>query len=127
VALGAGKRPPVKVTINGYEYRSTVAVYSNTYYLPLRREIREAAKVDFGDIVPVAIELDEEPRVVEAPADLAGALEAAPDSGAQFDRLSYSHRKEYVDWIESAKREETRRNRVATAVEMLREGKKLKR
>jgi hypothetical protein len=115
------------VTINGYEYRSTVAVYSNTYYLPLRREIREAAKVDFGDIVPVAIELDEEPRVVEAPADLAGALEAAPDSGAQFDRLSYSHRKEYVDWIESAKREETRRNRVATAVEMLREGKKLKR
>ena len=122
-AVGGGrKRPPVRVTLNGYTYRSTVAVYGGKFHVPVRREVREAAGVRHREPLAVRIERDDAPREVEVPEDLAAALAGEPEAGAVFAGLSFSNRKEYADWIAGAKREETRRRRVGQAVEMLRAG-----
>jgi hypothetical protein len=124
-ALSAKKRPPVRVTLNGdYTYRSTVSVYSGRYYLPIRREIREACGLASGMPVEVRLALDEEPRQVEIPDGLAAAFAGNPEAGAIFDRLSFTHQREYVEWINGAKREATRTWRVAKTLEMLRDGVK---
>jgi uncharacterized protein YdeI (YjbR/CyaY-like superfamily) len=118
--LFGAKRPPVRGTVNGAPFRSTVAVYGGRYLLGLNKEIREAAGgVRAGDTVSVVLERDDEPRRVELPDDLRGALD--DDLRAFFDSLSYTHQREYVRWIEEAKRDETRRRRVDQAVSMLRE------
>jgi Bacteriocin-protection, YdeI or OmpD-Associated/Domain of unknown function (DUF1905) len=116
-------RAPVRVTINGHTYRSTVAVYGDRYYLPLNRQNREAAGVSAGETVLVELEPDRAPRRVKVPEGFRAALEADPEARAAFDRLSYSHQKEYVDWIVEAKREDTRLRRIAKALELLRAGK----
>ncbi|MDQ3957604.1 MAG: YdeI/OmpD-associated family protein [Actinomycetota bacterium] len=116
-------RPPVLVTINGHTYRSTIAVYGDRYYLPLNRKNRAAAGVAAGDTIEVALEEDTAPREVEVPEDLSAALDGDTQAKTAFDSMSYSHRNEYVEWIEEAKRPETRRRRIAGAVEKLREGK----
>ena len=85
--LGAGKRPAVQVTVNGHRFRSTVAVMGGRFLLPLNAQNRAAAGVAAGDEVTVDIELDTAPRVVEVPADLAAALDAAPAARARFDGL----------------------------------------
>jgi uncharacterized protein YdeI (YjbR/CyaY-like superfamily) len=122
-ALGPRKRVPVRVTVNGFTYRSTVAPMGGNFLLPLNRENRAGAGVAAGDVVEVALERDDAPRVVEVPDDLAEAL-AADDAGrAAFAGLSYSHRREYVEWVTSAKRAETRSRRVVQALERLREGR----
>lgn len=118
-ALGHGKRPPVVVTINGYSYRSTVAPYSGVTMLPLAAEHRRAAGAKAGDQVEVTLELDEQPRTVEVPADLAAALDARLGARAAFDALSYTNRKEHVRQVESAKAEETRRRRIARIADSL--------
>jgi bacteriocin resistance YdeI/OmpD-like protein/uncharacterized protein DUF1905 len=117
-------RPAVRVTVNGHPFRSTVAVYGGRYYLPVKRELREAAGVAAGDSVVVELAADEEPRTVEPPADLAAALAADPVARAAFDGLSVTHRREYVDWVAGAKRAETRRRRVEQAVVLLRDGRR---
>ena len=124
VALGRGKRPPVSVTINGYTYRSTVAAYGETFMLPLAAENRAGAGVAAGDEIEVNLELDEAPREVEVPADLAAALADEPEARAFFDGLSYSNKRWFVLNVEGTKNEETRKRRVAKSVEMLREGRK---
>ena len=123
-ALGRGKRPPVSVTINGYTYRSTVAAYGDIYGLPLAAENRTGAGVAAGDEVEVNLELDEAPREVEVPADLAAALADEPEARAFFEGLSYSNKRWHVLNVEGTKNEETRKRRVAKSVEMLREGRK---
>jgi uncharacterized protein YdeI (YjbR/CyaY-like superfamily) len=89
--------------------------------LGFRREIREGASVEAGDTVDVEIELDTEPRTVALPDDLAAALDE--EARATFDRMAYTHRREYVEWITEAKRPETRTRRVAKAAELIRDGK----
>ena len=79
------------------------------------------ASLSDDSVVLESIELDTEPREVDVPADLEAALDA--EAKAAFERMSYTHRKEYAEWIEEAKRPETRERRVAKAVEMIREGK----
>ena len=116
-------RPPVRVTINGHAYRSTVAAYGDRYYIPLNRGNREAAGVEAGDVVAVTLEPDLEPRRVEVPEDLAGALAAAPSARANFETMSFSHQREYVDWISEAKRADTRSRRIRSAIERLTDGK----
>ncbi len=120
--LGSGKRPPVKVTVGGHTYRSTIAPYRGGFFLPLSRANREAAAVEAGEVVDVVVELDLDPREVEVPQDLAQALAAAPEAGKHFDGLSYTHQREYVEWITDAKRDETRARRIGQTVEMLTEG-----
>jgi hypothetical protein len=121
-ALGAGKRPPVTVSVGGHTYRSTVAPMAGSYWLPLAAEHRTAAGVAAGDTVEVDVELDEAPRVVALPADLAAALDAEPEARRRFDALSYSNQRRHVLAVEGAKAEATRARRVAAAVATLREG-----
>jgi len=122
-AFGSG-RPPVLATVNGYTFRTTLFTMDGRALLGLNREVRNAAGVEAGQEVSIELERDDEPRTVEVPRDLAVALEADPAVRETFERLSYTHRKEYVRWIEEAKREETRTRRVAKSVELLREGVK---
>lgn len=119
-ALGNSKRPKVKVSLNGYTYRSTVAAYGEVYMLPLSQEHREAAGVAAGDEVEVSLELDTEPRTVAVPPVLAEAL-AEGGVTAVFDALSYTMRKECVRQVDSAKAEETRQRRITKIVAVLSE------
>jgi hypothetical protein len=116
--FNSGKRPRVVVTLNGYSYRSTVAAYGEVFLLPLAAEHRYAAGVQAGDTVEVTLELDTEPRRVDVPTDLAEALLAA-GAAAAFERLSYTHRKEAVRQVETAKAAETRARRIAAIVAKL--------
>lgn len=123
-AVGEGtKRVPVAATINGYTWRTTVTRMRGEFLLGLSRAVREAAGVEAGDTVEVAVELDEAPREVELPPALADALARDADARAAFERLAHTHRKEYARWIEEARREETQQRRVAQALELLRQGK----
>ena len=119
-ALGQRKRAPVKVTINGYVYRTTIAVYGGKSYLGVRREVREAAGVKAGDPLTVGLEYDAELRTVDLPEELQAALKADVSAARHFDALSYTHKKELVSWVTSAKRAETRQRRLVQALEMLR-------
>jgi hypothetical protein len=121
--LVAGKRPPVRVTINGYTYRSTVAVYGGEYLVGVNAENRAGARVAGGDEVDVDIELDTAPREVSVPADFAAALDAQPDARRTFDGLSYSNKSSHVLSIEGAKTAETRQRRIEKSVSALREGR----
>jgi hypothetical protein len=120
-AFGSG-RPPVRATVNGYTFRTTLVTMGGRALLGVNRDVREAAGVESGQEVSVELARDDEPRIVEVPRDLAAALEGAPAARETFDGLSYTHRKEYLRWIEDAKRDETRSRRIAKAVEMLCEG-----
>jgi hypothetical protein len=115
-------RPPVKVTIGGHTWRTTPGVYGGVGYIGLNRGVRAAAGVDAGDRVRVAMELDTEPRTVEPPEDLRAALEAEPGALATYQALSFTHRREYAEWVEGAKRPETRTKRVAETVRRVRAG-----
>jgi len=123
-ALGSGNRPPVTVTIGGHTYRTTVARMGGRFLVPLSAENRTAAGVAAGDQVEVDIEPDTGPREVDVPADLAEALAHDEVARATFDGLSYTHRKEWVRWVEEAKKAETRATRLAKTVESLRAGQR---
>lgn len=122
-ALGAGRRPAVRVTINGYTYRSTVAVMSGAYMVGVNAENRAAARVAGGEEVDVDIELDTAPREVTVPADLGAALEAEPDALRTFEGLSYSNRSWHVLQVTGAKTDETRLRRIARSIDVLKQGR----
>ena len=122
-ALGAGRRPPVRVTIGGHTYRSTVASMGGRFMVGVSAQNRTAADVAAGDEVEVDLELDTEPREVAVPEDLAAVLDGEPEARRFFDGLSYSRKQWFVLRIEQAKKAETRRRRVDEAVTMLREGR----
>lgn len=122
-ALASGKRPAVRVTINGHMYRSTVASMGGRFMLPVSAEQREGAGVAAGDEVDVDIELDTEPREVTVPTDFAEALDREPEARRFFDGLSYSNKRRHVLSIDGAKSPETRQRRIVRAVESLREGR----
>jgi hypothetical protein len=122
-ALGAGKRPAVRVTINGFTYRSTIAVMGGVYMVGVNAENRAAAGVTGGEDVDVVIELDTAPREVAVPAELAAALEAEPEALRTFEGLSHSNRSWHALQVTGAKTEETRRRRIAKSIEMLKQGR----
>ena len=117
-------RAPVRGTINGHPFRSTVAVYGGRSFLPVKKALREAAGVAAGDAVVIELEADEQPRTVDPPPALAAALAADPEARAAFEGLSFTHQREYADWVAEARRETTRRRRVDQAVEMLLDGRR---
>jgi len=122
-ALGAGKRPAVRITIGGHSYRSTVASIGGAPMVGVSAENRASAGVAGGDVVDVEIALDTAPREVSVPPDFAKAL--ARDATAQrtFDSLSYSNQNWHVQSIEGAKTDETRQRRIAKSVGALRDGR----
>jgi bacteriocin resistance YdeI/OmpD-like protein/uncharacterized protein DUF1905 len=122
-SLGAGKRPPVRVTINGFTYRSTVAVMGGVFMVGVSAENRAGTGAAGGDVVDIDIELDTEPREVTVPPDFAAALKRDAKAKATFDGLSYSQKQSHVASIEGAKTDETRQRRIAKSLTTLREGR----
>ncbi len=122
-ALGAGKRPPVTVTINGYTYRNTVAVMGGAYMIGVSAEHRGPAGVTGGEEVEVELALDTAPRAVEVPPELASALDADPAARATFDRLSYSNKSWHALQVTGTNNPETRARRIETSIAALREGR----
>ena len=122
-ALDSGKRPRVRATINGYTYRSSVARMGSRYMLPLSADNRTKAGASAGDEVDVELEVDNDPREVEVPSDLAEALAGSPAAKKFFDGLSFSKQSWYVLRVENAKKAETRQRRVTESVTMLEEGR----
>jgi hypothetical protein len=121
-ALGAGKRPKVRATINGYAWRTSITPMDGQFWVGVSAEVRAAAGVAGGDAVELVLELDDAPREVEVPGDLAAALAANPAEQAKFAKLSYSHQRRHVMAIEAAKAPETRIRRIEGALKILREG-----
>lgn len=116
-------RPPVKVTIRGYTWRTMPGVYDGVEHVVVNRAAKAATGVDAGDRVPVRMELDTQPRAVAVSADLRSALEDDPAARSACDALSFTHRREYVEWVEEAKRPETRARRIAATVKRVASGK----
>jgi len=112
-------RPPVKASVNGHSYRSTISVYDGKYYLPVRSDHREAAGVKAGDIVEVTIAPDMEVREVEVPAELAAVFARNRQAKVNWERLSYTSKKEHAVAILTAKKPETRARRLQKILEKL--------
>jgi hypothetical protein len=110
---------PVRATINGFTFRNSLMPRKGVHILGVGKDILAGAGAATGDTVQVELAFDDTPRTVEVPADLEAALAEAPAQAQSFAALSYSHKKEFVDWIESAKRPETRLNRIEKAVAMV--------
>lgn len=119
LGLGAGKRPLVRVTINGYTYRSAIAPRGDRYMLSISSDVRAAAHVAGGDEIDVELELDTQPREVTVPPELAKALAANPEAKATFESLSNSKKKLHTLPIENAKTDETRQRNVEKALKGL--------
>ena len=122
-ALGTTKKPPVRVTIGGHTYRTTVAAYGDVFMIPVAAEHRISAGVSAGQEVDVTIALDTEPRTVSVPPDFAQALAQDAAAGSFFEGLSYSNKRRIVLNIEGAKTDETRQRRIGKSIEDLRMGK----
>lgn len=120
------KRVKVKAWFDGTEYRGSIVKMGGCYVIGMTQALRKAIGKGTGDTVEVKVEKDEEERTVELPEDLGTALEKNPRAKEFYEKLSYTHKKEYVQWIESAKKAETRSTRVEKAVEMLIQNKKTK-
>ena len=112
-------RAPVRVTLNGYTYRSTIAAMGGPPCIPLRRSHREAARLEGGETIEVRVALDTEKREVTPPADFVKALKAVPPAWERWRTLSYTHQREYVEAIEQAKKPETRVRRIEGAVRLI--------
>lgn len=124
-AAFGSKRPKVQAMIEGIPYRSTLMrMGTECHILGILKEIREQIGKSFGDEVTVTLEPDTEPRLIEIPKDLMKELKKDQEAKAFFDKLSYTHQKEYVRWVEEAKKEETRQNRILKTIEMLKKKRK---
>jgi hypothetical protein len=124
-AAFGSKRPRIKAMIEGVPYRGLLARMGGEHHmLIILKGIREQIGRTFGDEVKVTVEPDTEPRLIEIPKDLMKELKKDKQAKAAFDKLSYTHRKEYVRWIEEAKKDETRRAHVSKTIEMLKKGKR---
>ena len=117
-------RAPVRGTVNGAAFRTTVAVYSGVHLIGFNKDVRERAGVEIGDQVTVELERDDEPREVDVPPELQQALAANSGARAAFEGLSYTHRREYAEWIGEGKRPDTRQRRASRALEMLETGRR---
>ena len=119
--LGGGKRPKVRVTINGFSYRSSVGSMGGRAMLPVSAQVRDGARIAAGDAVEVDVELDDAPREVSVPEDVAAALARVAGARAAFDQLSYSNQRRWVTSVEDARTAETRQRRIDKMVSELRD------
>lgn len=113
-------RARVLARVGELEYRTTLTRYDGVDYLGITKANLVAADLSEGDAVSVELVPDTAPRAVVVPPQLAAVLAGEPALQAFFDSLSFTHRREYADWIAAAKREDTRARRVEKAIEMLR-------
>lgn len=123
-AFGA-KKPRVKALIEGVPYRGLLTRMGGpNHILIILKGIREQIGKTFGDEIKVSVEADDEERVITVPAELKRVFRSEKEAKAAFEKLSYTHKREYVMWIEEAKKEGTRQRRIAKAIEMLKQGRK---
>jgi hypothetical protein len=122
-ALGKSRKPPVRVTVNGHTWRSSIAFMGGEFWLGVSAENRAAAGVEAGDEIEVEVEPDTDPRQIEVPADVAEALEREPEARKYFETLSYSNKRRHILAIEGAKAADTRQRRIDKSVAMFREGR----
>jgi hypothetical protein len=123
-AFGA-KKPRVRAMIEGVPYRGLLTRMGGpNHILIILKGIREQIGKTFGDEIKVSVEEDVEERVITVPVDLKRVFRSEKEAKAAFEKLSYTHKREYVMWIEEAKREETRQRRIAKTIEMLKQGRK---
>lgn len=119
LVLGKGRKP-VTANLNGHIYRTSVFPEDKTHqYMVINAEMRAEANLNHGQVVAASLVPDREPRSMEVPVDLARALDAEPEAGARFARLAVSHQREYVQWIEEAKKPETRTRRIQETLKKL--------
>jgi acetyl-CoA carboxylase beta subunit len=119
-AAFGSKRPKVKAMIEGIPYRGTLTrMGTDCHVLGIRKEIREQIGKTFGDEVTIMVESDTEPRVIEIPDQLQKAFQTEKEAKARFEKLSYTHQKEYVSWINEARKEETRQSRIVKTIAAL--------
>lgn len=124
--LGGQARIPVVGEVNGTSFTGSVMTGPTGPYIVVNKTVREAVGVSAGDHVRVTVSTDAAARSVDVPDDLAAALSERPESETFFEKLSYSRKKEYVTWLESAKQAATRQRRLAQAIEKLAAGQVLK-
>lgn len=122
-AWGKSRRHYVIGTINDHPFQGSLGVRQGNHFMPLNEELRRAASIKPGDMVKVTMELDQ-PQQKGMPSDFAEALGNAPEAQAFFDTLSAFYRNQYIEWITSAKKIETRQERLAKTVELLKAGKR---
>jgi Domain of unknown function (DUF1905)/Bacteriocin-protection, YdeI or OmpD-Associated len=121
---GTGGQVKVRATFDGHEYRGSIApMGGGVHILGIRKDIRVAIGKDIGDTVSVTVERDTAPRTVTVPPELSSALSAHPDVAERFEAMSYTHRREFAEWVAEAKKQETRDRRATRAIEMIVEGK----
>lgn len=123
-AYGTGGQVKVRATFDGHPYRGSVAPMGDgVHAIGLRKDVRAAIGKDVGDVVSVTLERDDEPRRVEVPPELVRVLQARPEAAGRFERLSYTHRREFSEWVAEGRKAETRERRAGKAVEMILEGR----
>jgi hypothetical protein len=124
-AFGSKARVPVVGTINGFSFRNSLMPEGDgTHAIMVNKELQKGAKAAAGDTVAVVIELDKTPRTVTIPDDLRDILAKHEPAKTAFAKLAYSHKKAFLDWIDSAKRPETRIKRLKETIDMLQAGKR---
>jgi len=124
-AAFGSKRPKIKAMIEGVPYRGLlVRMGGPNHMLIILKGIREQIGKTFGDEIKISVEADVEERVVTLPAELKWVFKSDKVAQSAFEKLSYTHQKEYVKWIEDAKKDETRQSRIVKTIEMLKNGKK---
>lgn len=116
-------RAPVKVTLNGYTFRTTIAAMGGAPCIGIRTSYREAAGLEGGERLEVRVGLDTEKRTVTPPPDLVKALKAAPPAWERWGELSFTHQREHTEAVEGAKKPDTRVRRIASAVAMVQAAK----
>lgn len=119
------KRVKVKATFDGFEYRGSIVYMGGICMIGITGQIRKAIGKDFGDMITVTVEKDEEERTIEIPEDFQSVLNHEPAAQEFFQNLSFTNRKKFCDWINSAKKAETRLERIQKAIVMLRDNTKL--
>jgi hypothetical protein len=122
--FGTRARVPVRGTINGFPFRSSLMPMGGCHMMPVNKTLRDGAGVDAGDMVEVVMERDEEERTVDAPAVLKKALAKNKAAKANWEKMSFTHKKEMAIWIEGAKQEQTRERRLLKVMQVLEKGTK---
>ncbi|OJV61687.1 MAG: antitermination protein NusB [Clostridiales bacterium 38-18] len=118
------KRVKVKATFDGIPYRGSIVIMGGITMLGITQDIRDQLNKSYGDTIHVTLEKDEEERMVELSEDVLNKLNSNIKAKAFFDSLSYSHKRQYILWIESSKKEETRHTRIEKMIQMLEEKKR---
>ncbi|MES2765068.1 MAG: YdeI/OmpD-associated family protein [Bacteroidota bacterium] len=122
--FGVNGQVKVVGTFDGEPFRTSIAPYSTGNFIVIKKDVRAKIGKEAGDTVRIVMELDTAPRIVDVPEDFKTVLKEFPAEEEFFKKISFTHQKEYVNWINDAKKQETRERRILKAVEMMREGKR---